>query len=91
MNGNPIEEISGYRLYVCGMMFNTYETLKKLDNVLISKNEFDSVIVWNQNKGNSLKLKKMKVPPKKYKWQEEMRLYDEQKAKKENAKGSSKK
>ena len=47
LNGNPIEEIKGYRLYVLGMMFQNYETLKRLDSVIISKNEFDNVLVWN--------------------------------------------
>ena len=47
LNGNPIEEIKGYRLYVLGMMFQHYETLKRLDSVIISKNEFDNVLVWN--------------------------------------------
>lgn len=46
--GNSIEQIKGYRLYVLGMMYEKYETLKKLDSVLITRKEFDSVIVWNE-------------------------------------------
>jgi hypothetical protein len=46
--GNFIEQIKGYRLYVLGMMYEKYETLKKMDNVLITKKEFDNVIVWNE-------------------------------------------
>ena len=48
LNGNPIEEIEGYRLYVLGLMYTNYETLKRLDTVVISKGEFDNVMVWNQ-------------------------------------------
>lgn len=48
MNGNPFEEIKGYRLYVLGIMFSKYETLRKLDTVIITKTEFDKVIVWNE-------------------------------------------
>ena len=47
LNGNPIEEIKGYRLYVLGMMYSKFETLKKLDMVIITRLEFDNVIVWN--------------------------------------------
>jgi len=47
LNGNPIEEIKGYRLYVLGMMYQNSETLRRLDSVIISKNEFDAVLVWN--------------------------------------------
>lgn len=47
LNGNPIEEIRGYRLYVLGIIYAKYETLRKLDSVIISKNEFDNVLVWN--------------------------------------------
>ena len=48
INGNPIEEIKGYRLYVLGLMFSQYETLRKLDSVIISRTEFDNVLVWNE-------------------------------------------
>jgi Leucine-rich repeat (LRR) protein len=69
LNGNPIEEIKGYRAYVLGMMFAHCETLKKLDNVMVSNQEFDSCIVWNERFKNSTKIKKLKVdnpkqPPK---------------------------
>lgn len=46
--GNFVEQIKGYRLYVLGMMYEKYETLKKLDSVLITRKEFDNVIVWNE-------------------------------------------
>jgi len=42
LNGNPIEEIKGYRLFVLGLMFAKFETLRKLDTVIITKNEFDN-------------------------------------------------
>ena len=48
LNGNPIEEIKGYRLYVLGMMYTYRETLRRLDSVIVTKNEFDAVLVWNQ-------------------------------------------
>lgn len=48
LNGNPIEEIKGYRYYVLGLMYAKYETLRKLDSVIISKTEFDNVLVWNE-------------------------------------------
>jgi len=46
--GNFIEQIKGYRLYVLGMMYEKQETFKKLDNVLVTRKEFDNVIVWNE-------------------------------------------
>ena len=61
LNGNPIEEIKGYRLYVLGMMYSKFETLKKLDSVIITKLEFDNVIVWNDNGGNSKRLRKLRI------------------------------
>ena len=48
LNGNPIEEIKGYRMYVLGFMFDQYETLRKLDTVIISRTEFDNVLVWKE-------------------------------------------
>lgn len=36
LNGNPIEEIKGYRMFVLGFMFSQFETLRKLDTVIIS-------------------------------------------------------
>ena len=50
LNGNPIEEIKGYRLYVLGLMFMKYEnpSLRKLDTVIISNTEYDNVLVWNE-------------------------------------------
>lgn len=48
LNGNAIEEIKGYRLYVLGIMFAKHEALRKLDSVIISRVEFDNVLVWNE-------------------------------------------
>jgi len=48
LNGNEIEKIKGYRLYVLGLMFQKYETLRKFDTVIITKTEFDNVLVWNE-------------------------------------------
>ena len=70
--GNSIEQIKGYRLYVLGIMYSKYETLKKLDSVLITRKEFDSVIVWNErlyatkkNKLRRLQPENVKYPPEK--------------------------
>lgn len=70
--GNSIEQIKGYRLFVLGIMYSKYETLKKLDSVLITRKEFDSVIVWNErlyaskkNKLRRLQPENAKVPPEK--------------------------
>lgn len=70
LNGNEIEKIKGYRLYVLGLMFSKYETLRKFDTVIITKTEFDNVLVWNerlyaskQNKLRSLKPADPKKPP----------------------------
>jgi Leucine-rich repeat (LRR) protein len=46
--GNFIEQVKGYRLWILGMMYEKHETLKKLDNVLVTRKEFDTVIVWNE-------------------------------------------
>jgi len=64
LNGNPIEEIKGYRLYVLGIMFRQFETLKKLDSVIISKNEFDNVLVWNERLFAGMQQKLRKLRPK---------------------------
>jgi Leucine-rich repeat (LRR) protein len=70
--GNFVEQIKGYRLFVLGMMYEKYETLKKLDSVVITRKEFDNVLVWNDRlfKGRTKKLKKLvpenvKQPPQK--------------------------
>ena len=70
LNGNPIEEIKGYRLYVLGLMYSKYETLKRFDTVVISRKEFDNVLVWNerlfacmQKKLKRLKPAQAKKPP----------------------------
>jgi hypothetical protein len=46
--GNPIEQVKGYRMWVLGMMYEKSETLRRFDQVLITKREFDNVIVWNE-------------------------------------------
>ena len=53
------------------MMFEKYETLKKLDSVLVTRKEFDNVIVWNErlyaskrSKLKKLKPDNIKAPPK---------------------------
>ena len=35
-------------------MYSKYETLKKMDSVIISKIEFDNVIVWNERLNKNL-------------------------------------
>jgi hypothetical protein len=57
--GNAIEQIKGYRLWVLGMMYERHETLKKFDNVLITRKEFDGVIVWNERLYKGKKLKRL--------------------------------
>ncbi len=39
------------------MMYEKHETLKKLDNVLVTRKEFDTVIVWNERLFESQKQK----------------------------------
>ena len=43
-------------------MYDQYETLKKLDTVVVTRKEFDNVIVWNERlvAGSRKKLKKLK-------------------------------
>ena len=48
LNGNHIEGIKGYRMSVLGLMYQKYETLKKLDSVIITQAEFDSKIIHNE-------------------------------------------
>jgi Leucine-rich repeat (LRR) protein len=61
--GNFIEQIKGYRLWVLGMMYEKHETLKKLDNVLVTRKEFDNVIVWNERLFESQKAKLRRLKP----------------------------
>ena len=70
LNGNPIEEIKGYRLYVLGLMYSKSDAMRKLDSVIISQIEFDNVLVWNerlfacnQNRLRKLKPDNPKKPP----------------------------
>ncbi len=48
LNGNPIEAIKGYRMYVLGLLYKERETLKKLDSTVITNAEYDNAVVWNQ-------------------------------------------
>jgi hypothetical protein len=52
--GNFIEQIKGYRYFVLGMLYEKYESLKKLDTVVITRKEFDNVIVWNERLNKNL-------------------------------------
>lgn len=70
--GNGIEQIKGYRLYTLGLLYEKQEIFKKLDSVLITRKEFDNVIVWNErlnvskkNKLRKLKPETMRRPPEK--------------------------
>ena len=62
LNSNPFEEIEGYRMYVLGIMFSKYETLRKLDNVYITEQEHNNAYVWNDHlyKGNKERLRKLR-------------------------------
>jgi hypothetical protein len=44
------------------MMYEEYECLKRLDSVVITRKEFDNVIVWNERLyvGQRKKLRKLK-------------------------------
>ena len=55
-----------------GLVYEKQEVLKKLDSVLVTKTEFDNVIVWNErinvskkNKLKKLKPENIKKPPEK--------------------------
>lgn len=61
--GNSIEQIKGYRLWVLGMLYEKHETLKKFDNVLITRKEFDGVIVWNERLYETKKTKLRRMKP----------------------------
>ncbi len=67
-----MEQIPNYRLWVLGVLYLQSETLKKLDQVVVTKKEFDAVCVWNEALMANQKLKKLapknpqnikKVPP----------------------------
>lgn len=53
--GNPVEQITNYRLWVLGVMYENTEELRRLDQVLVTNREFDKVLVWR-----SLHLKETK-------------------------------
>ena len=62
---NSIAQIKGYRHYVLGIMYSECETLKRFDSVLITANEFDSVIVWNERLFESQQKRLKKLKPEK--------------------------
>lgn len=45
------------------MMYEKYESLKKLDSVLITRKEFDNVIVWNERLFATKRTKLRKLKP----------------------------
>ena len=45
------------------MMYAKFDTLKKLDNVLITRKEFDNVIVWNERLFATKRLRLRKLSP----------------------------
>ena len=46
-----------------GLMYEKYETLKKLDSVVVTRKEFDTVIVWNERINASKKRRLKKLVP----------------------------
>lgn len=61
--GNDLERIQGYRLYVVGILTRDRQIIKKLDQVLVTKLEYNNCIVWNEyiNANKTKKLKKLFV------------------------------
>jgi len=59
LNGNPIESIKGYRLYVLGIMYQKYEVLKKLDSVYITKKEFEAQYLLNNELQKNINYKRL--------------------------------
>lgn len=61
--GNDIEQVKGYRLFVLGIMYEQSEQLRKLDQVYVTKKEFDDVLVWNErlHKSDRRRLKKLEI------------------------------
>jgi hypothetical protein len=58
--GNPMEQIDNYRMWVLGIMYLQSESLKKLDHVVITRKEYDAVIVWNECLNSRPNWKKIK-------------------------------
>ena len=48
LHGNPLEQITGYRNYVLGIMFSKNQSLKKMDSVVVTRKEKEGCFVWNQ-------------------------------------------
>lgn len=59
--GNPIEQITGYRMWVLGALYAENDCLKRLDQVVVTKKEFAAVCIWNERleSGGAKKLKKV--------------------------------
>ena len=47
-------------MWVLGVLYDQNDTLKKLDQVLVTAKEFDAVCVWNETFFQKQKLKKLK-------------------------------
>jgi Leucine-rich repeat (LRR) protein len=66
---NPIEQVTNYRLWVLGVMYEYTEELRRLDQVLVTNREYDKVLVWRnlhikeQKKLKNLKIQQPKKPP----------------------------
>jgi hypothetical protein len=59
--GNPIEHVKNYRLVTLNTLYRTIFNLKKFDQVLITRQEYDNVMSLNTI--NSVRsLKALKVP-----------------------------
>lgn len=59
--GNPIEHVKNYRLVTLNTLYRTIFNLKKFDQVLITRQEYDNVMSLNVI--NSVRsLKALKVP-----------------------------
>lgn len=59
--GNHIEQIPGYRLWILGVFYEDNDCLKKLDQVVITAQEFQKMCVWNERfmTGQTTKLSKL--------------------------------
>lgn len=89
LNGNPIEAIKGYRMYVLGICYNRCETLKKLDSTVITKSEFDNMVVWNQRL-HTQDLSRLSRVSKKYYEQVGMRIQPPKAREEDGAEGGMK-
>ena len=59
--GNPVEHLKNYRLIVLSVLYQTLNNLRKFDQVLVTRAEYDNVCAFSFL--NSIKsLKTLKVP-----------------------------